>query len=122
MTAAAEIAALEERRYDAMIAADALVLNELFDDRALYTHSSGVVETKAEYIDALSSGRLTYHSIERKDQEIMMYEHTAIVKVGTKLEISNAKGNRTIHGQGTCVWTKVEGAWRFAAWHSTPVA
>jgi hypothetical protein len=118
---AAEIAALEERRYAAMIGGDALVLNELFDDRAIYTHSSGVVETKPEYIEALTSGRLKYHSIERSGQKITMYDNTAVVTVGTKLQISNAKGDRTITGQGTAVWIRESGPWRFITWHSTPV-
>jgi Domain of unknown function (DUF4440) len=124
MTSAADIAAitaLENRRYDAMIAADAAVLDELFDDRAIYTHSSGTTDSKAQYIESLTSGRLKYHSIERSGQEITMYENTAVVKVGTKLQITNAGGDRTITGQGTCVWIREGGPWRFITWHSTPV-
>jgi hypothetical protein len=118
---AADIAALENRRYDAMVAGDAAVLGELFDDRAIYTHSSGTTDTKAQYIESLTSGRLKYHSIERIGQEITMYANTAVVKVGTKLQITNAGGDRTITGQGTCVWIREGGRWRFITWHSTPV-
>jgi Domain of unknown function (DUF4440) len=117
----ADIAALENRRYDAMVAADGAVLDELFDDRSIYTHSSGTTDTKTEYIESLTSGRLTYHSIERTDQEITMYANTAVVKVGTKLQITNAGGDRTITGQGTAVWIREGGPWRFITWHSTPV-
>ena len=122
MTSAADIAALEDRRYAAMVAADGVVLDELFDDRSIYTHSSGTTDTKSEYIESLTSGRLKYHSIERSGQEITMYENTAVIKVGTKLQITNAGGDRTITGQGTCVWIREGGRWRFITWHSTPVA
>jgi hypothetical protein len=119
---AAEIAALEERRYAAMIGADGETLKQLFDDRAIYTHSSGVPDTKTYYIESLTTGRLKYHSIDRSNQEIVMFDHTALVKVNTKLHVTNPSGDKIIYGQGTAVWTQVHGAWKFIAWHSTPVA
>jgi hypothetical protein len=119
---AAEIAALEDRRYAAMLGADEETLKQLFDDRAIYTHSSGVPDTKAYYIESLTTGRLKYHSIERSNQEVVMFDHTALVKVNTRLHVTNPSGEKTIHGQGTAVWTRVGGGWKFIAWHSTPVA
>ena len=49
-------------------------------------------------------------------------ERESNLNVGTKLQITNAGGDKTITGQGTCVWIREGGPWRFITWHSTPVA
>jgi hypothetical protein len=54
-----EVRALEDRRYQATIDADAATLEELLGDALVYTHSTGRVETKAEFISAATTGKLT---------------------------------------------------------------
>ena len=61
------------------LAADAAALDELLADSLLYTHSNGAVDTKASFIDALTSGRLKYRAVRRLEADVKTYEHAAIV-------------------------------------------
>jgi uncharacterized protein (TIGR02246 family) len=119
--AAAEIRALEDRRYAATIAGDLEELDRLFADTLSYTHSSGSVDTKASYLESLRSGRLRYRSIERLDEAITVYDHAAVVSTRARLEITTGGVDRTINGQVTITWVRQGGRWWFAAWQSTPV-
>ena len=58
-----EIKALEERRYRAMIAGDAAVLDELCSDDLIYTHSKGDHDDKRSYLHKVGSCYFTYLEI-----------------------------------------------------------
>ena len=76
-----EIIALENRRIEAMIKQDTQALSEILADDLSYTHSTARVETKAEFISSLTSGRTKYQSIQRDDVKVRQYGDTAVVTV-----------------------------------------
>lgn len=119
--AAAEIRALENRRYEATVAGDLDELDRLFADSCSYTHSNGSIDTKASYLESLRSGRLRYRQMERLQEDITVYDATAVVQTRVRLHITAGGEDRTINGQATITWAKVGGAWKFVAWQSTPV-
>ena len=118
---AAEILAFEDRRYDAMVAADAAALDELLADSLLYTHSNGAVDTKASFIDALTSGRLKYRAVRRLEADVKTYEHAAIVGAHVNLDVTVGGTDRTINVRATITWVQTASGWKFAAWQSTPL-
>jgi uncharacterized protein (TIGR02246 family) len=117
----AEIRALEDRRYAATVAGDLDELGRLFADTVSYTHSNGSVDTKASYLESLSSGRLRYRSIDRLDEAITVYEQAAIVSTRVRLHITVGGTDRTVDARATITWVRHGGQWLFAAWQSTPV-
>jgi ketosteroid isomerase-like protein len=121
VTDAAEIRALEDRRYAATTAGDLATLEELFADTLVYTHSSGAIDTKASYLDSLRSGRLRYRVMDRLQEDITVYDGAAVVSSRVRLEITVGGVDRTINGQATITWVRQGDTWRFAAWQSTPV-
>ena len=117
---AADIAALEDRRVAATVAADVATLEEVLADDLIYTHSSASVDTKTVYIDKLRSGSLSYISIERGPADIRIWGDTATVTGQAVLQIS-AEGNaRQINISYLNVWVPIDGRWQMVAWQSTP--
>jgi ketosteroid isomerase-like protein len=85
------------------------------------THSNASVDTKASFIESLRSGRLKYRAIRRLEENITLYNDTAIISSHVNLDITAAGADRTINARATIVWVREDDAWRFAAWQSTTV-
>ena len=62
-----EIIELENQRIAAMIAGDEATLDAVLADDLIYTHSTARVETKAEFIGNVTSGRRRDVSVDRAD-------------------------------------------------------
>ena len=114
-----EIIALENRRIEAMTKLDTQALDEILADDLSYVHSTARVETKAEFIAALTSGRTNYQSIERDDVDVRQYGETAVVTGRAKFHV-NANGNDVrFQVRFTDVYAKRDNVWRMVAWQST---
>ena len=57
-----EILGLEDKRFAAMVARDFAALEKMVHDELLYTHSSGVTDTKASWLESMKSGKVKYKS------------------------------------------------------------
>ena len=114
-----EIIALENRRTEAMIKQDVPVLEEILAEDLIYTHHTARVETKAEYIAALTSGRTEYRSIDRKDVKVRRYGDTAVVTGHAVFHVST-NGNDIKHQTRFLdVYAKRDDVWQMVAWQST---
>ncbi len=110
-----EIIALENRRVEAMTKGDVKALEEILADDLIYTHSTARIDTKASFIEAISSGRSNYKSVERKDVEVRQFGDTAVVTGHAMFHVGDNKfGARFID-----VYAKRNGAWQMVAWQST---
>jgi len=65
-----EIIALEDRRIEAMTKGDVQTLEEILADDLIYTHTTARIDTKSSSIEAISSGRSNYRSVEREDVKV----------------------------------------------------
>ena len=72
-------AAVESLR-KAMIAADKSALDKLAAPELSYGHSSGRLENKAEFIEALASGKSGFSAIELSDQTVNVVDKVALVR------------------------------------------
>ena len=72
-------AAMEALR-KAMIAADKAALDKLTLTELSYGHSSGRLENKAEFIEALVSGKSGFSAIELSDQTVNVVDKIALVR------------------------------------------
>ena len=73
---------LEDRRYRAMIAADAAALDELLADTLIYTHSNATSDTKASYLAGVRNGKWKYRSIERPVEDIQVHGDSVVGLAG----------------------------------------
>src|ERR1700734_1756904 len=74
-----EIKALEGRRYRAMIAGDAAVLDELCSDDLIYTHSKADYDDKPSYLHKVGSRCFTYLEITHPVDRILVVDGAALV-------------------------------------------
>ena len=72
-------AAVEALR-KAMIAADRSALDKIAAAELSYGHSSGRLENKAEFIEALASGKSGFSAIELEGQTINIVDRIAMVR------------------------------------------
>ena len=93
-------------------------LAKLFADEMIYSHSSGLVETKAQYLEALKSGNQKYTSITHSDVTMKNFGDTALVvaKVNMKGTTKGVPFDNTLRLMHT--WVKRDGRWQLAG-HQT---
>ena len=120
MSSEKEILALEDRRYAAMTGRDFGALEALLHDQLLYTHSSGVTDTKATWLDSLKSGRTRYKSAQRSDLKVRLFGDMALVTGAGHIEAEINGQPRTLKLKFLNAWVKTPQGWKFVAWQSTP--
>ena len=108
-----------DRRIAAMLKNDFAALAALLDDALVYTHSSGRVETKAEFIDSLRSGKLKYVSANLDDLRVRIYGSTALVTGHARMTVESGSQQRVLEIRFLDVYLRRNGRWRQVAWQST---
>ena len=98
-----------------LLAADGTALDSLTLDGLSYGHSSGVVQDKAAFIDALTSHRSSFPSITLSDRSVSVIGDDAIARHVFTGE--NVAGGKTspVHIGVLQVWHRDGGRWRLMA-------
>jgi hypothetical protein len=76
----AAVSAVAEALRKAMIAADKPALDKLTLPELSYGHSSGRLENKAEFIEALVSGKSGFSAIDLSEQTVNVVDKIALVR------------------------------------------
>jgi hypothetical protein len=115
----AALKAADDERVAVILKADAKGLAAILSDDLRYAHSSGSVDTKASFTEAVVSGRSKYTQIKYDEREftfpaagMALMTGRAQVKVG---------GNDMVLSY-LAVWREEKGKWRFLAWQSCKMA
>lgn len=119
----AELLALEERRRQALIAADIDVLDELFDESIVHIHAPGVTHNKAQLLEHVAL-RHAYLDSTRGELNIRVIGDVAIM-TGPLVNRLRTKegGERTLGGVTTQVVRRGDdGDWKFVSFQMTPTA
>jgi hypothetical protein len=113
------VLALEAERARAMTAGDLAALERIFAADAAYTHSTGVTETRAEFIGQIRAGARRYGALTLRDLKAQP-AGTAIVVTG-KMDGSVVAEGKTIPLAliYTAVYVEREGQWQLFAYEST---
>jgi len=111
-----------DRRVAAMLKNDFAALEALLDDALVYTHSSGRVETKAEFIAALRSGQLKYVAADLDDLRVRIYGSTALVTGHARMTVESGGRQRVLEIRFLDVYLRRDARWRQVAWQSTRIA
>jgi hypothetical protein len=112
---------LEEQRYRAMLAADVATLDRLLDDALTYTHSSGVVDTKASYLAGVRDELWEYKSIARENERVVVRGHAALVFCRLRIDLLVRGAPRKVESNALAVWAGDGQQCRLLAVHSSPV-
>ena len=109
----------DDARVVATVAASRDQLGAIFSDDLVYTHSSGAVNDKASYVEAIASGKTKYISIEYESREFKAVAPGIVLMRGRCLIHSSNSGNSVEnHLAYLAVWREENGSWRFLAWQS----
>ena len=100
----------------AMLHRDRPVLNGLLSDDLLYTHSAGKLETKAEFIESIASGKSVTQKLEFGEPTVRIYGSLALVKV--RVDLWHSPTN-IVHMDVLHVWANRGGAWQMVARQAT---
>ncbi|ERM82325.1 hypothetical protein P872_18725 [Rhodonellum psychrophilum GCM71 = DSM 17998] len=100
----------------AMIDPSTEVLTQLTASNLSYGHSSGKIENREEFIEALVSGTSDFKTIILTDQTISFSgKKTAIVRHKLSGETLDGGRSNTVNLGVLLVWVKEKGDWKLAA-------
>jgi len=103
-------------------ASDVPGLSALMTDDLSWTHSNALVETKAQFIEAVRSGKYKYKSTTFEDRRVRLHGDAAGIVSGTVRVLVTADGRDIdIRLRFTELYVKQGGAWKMALWQSTRV-
>ena len=117
--ARAEVLAAEDRRYRAMLDADLATLDRLCADDLSYAHSSGVRDTKAEYLAKVASGYYVYRRIDHPVERVAVVGDTAVVVGRMTADLVVDGAEKTIDNLALAVWVRAGAEWRLLAYAPT---
>ncbi|MGY1631315.1 nuclear transport factor 2 family protein [Geodermatophilus sp. SYSU D01186] len=114
------VLAAEDRRYRAMVDGDLDALEELLAPEASYAHSSGVRDTKEEYLAKLRSRYYVYRRAEHPVERVEVSGDAAIVVGRMTADVDVDGVPKTIDALALAVWTRAgDGDWRMLAYAPT---
>ena len=98
-----------------MIDPDKVVLEKILHDDLSYGHSSGTIETKAMFIESLTSNNSDFKTIDLTEQTVKIVGKTAIVRHKLFAETANKGVASTAKLNVLMIFTKVKGEWKLLA-------
>ncbi len=113
----------EDRRYAAMLAADEAGLASLLAEDLLYVHTTGDLDTKVTYLDAVRTGLVRYRHLERSEERFAVHGGT-VLSTGRQVGLSIFQGKpRLVDSSYLAVWVADSTRhWQLAGWHATVYA
>ena len=108
-------AAVEALR-KAMVAGDKSALDKLVAEELSYGHSSGRLETKAEFIADVTSGKAGFSSIELSDQTVTLVDNIALAR---HVFVGASRRHGATKLSNLTVWLQRQGQWTLVARQAT---
>ena len=116
-----QVRGLEEQRYAAMLAGDVATLEKLLDDALTYTHSSGVVDTKASYIAGVRDKVWEYKTIARDDERVVIRGGCGLAFCRLRIDLNVRGASKKVDSNALAVWVEDGGQTRLVAVHSAGI-
>lgn len=121
----AQILQTESERYSAMVKPDYSVLEKLLADNIVYSHSTGNVQSKRQFIDDLKSGKMRYRKITPVVPIIRFYGNIAIVNGVADFEVTLNGADLQSRLAYTAIYflkgENTDRIWQLVSWHSSAV-
>lgn len=117
-----EIVAAEKAWAKAVMALDYAALDALYSDELIYAHSTGIVETKQQYLDKLKQGTQKYALIDHEKVTTKTFGDSAIAHATVRMKGSSAMGPFDNRLMLMHVWVREGGKWRMVAHQTTRLA
>ena len=119
---AAAVKAVEIARFASTVAGDSTAVGKVLADDLEYCHSSGVCETKAEYMEMMTSGKRKYVALVPTVNSVRMFADVALVSGTATVTVSTDGKSQDIHIGFTDVYVWRDQRWQMTSWRSTKFA
>jgi len=110
-----EVSAAVEALRKAMVDPNMEALEKITLPELSYGHSSGVVQNQTEFIEALTSGKSDFVSIDLSEQSITIVNNTAVVRHFLSAVTNDGGKPGQTKLSILLVWQKQKGDWRLLA-------
>lgn len=112
-----QVIKLNEQLMAAEVQPDIAFVDSVLADDYSHTHASGVVQSKAEFMEGLKSGSHGYALLDLSDVHARAYGSTVIVEGHVHIK-GTSMGKQTAEGHNLFseVWVQQGGKWYLAAW------
>jgi ketosteroid isomerase-like protein len=110
--------AFQSARFKAMVEADIETLDAYLADDLTYSHTTGWMETKVEFLSTVKSAKINYMSVTPRDVEVRIYGDVAVM-TGLS-DMQGAVGDREVSFtiRFLDVSRRVGDSWQLVAWQS----
>jgi len=116
-----ELLALESERARALMEEDHDSLARLFAEGLVYVHTTGLVQTKAEY-QAYAREAVRYLAVERGALRVRVLADGVAMMTGPQVNLLQKRGGgEPIRAEGfvTQIWQRGPDGWQIVAFHGT---
>lgn len=109
----------DDDRYARIMASDVAALGAMLTDDFTYTHNTGFIEGKAEYLARIADGTVRYSDGERLSHDTRIHGTTGIMTGHMRMKVHARDQLFQLDNLFLAAWLFEGGAWRLAAWAST---
>ena len=107
-----QVAAAVQTLTKAMIDGDKTALENITSDALSYGHSSGKIQDKAAFVEAIASGQSDFVTIDLTDQTISVKDKTAIVRHKLLAQTNDGGKPGNVSLGIMLVWVKEKANWK----------
>lgn len=115
----AAVKTAELARFKANVDADAKALGLLLADDLDYVHSNGDIDTKASFIESLTSGRRDYLSMTGDIQKVRIYGDVAVIRGLARVTVATNGKSQDLDIGYSDTWIWKDNRWQLTGWHSS---
>ena len=117
------VAAVEQRRIEALRTSDINALDEIIDAQCTHIESNGTSRTKAACLEEVAKRAFSFDLFEIEENHIRIFGETAVV-AGTYRNMVRVRGtpNPVKHAHHLRVYVNCGGSWKLVAHQATEIA
>ena len=115
--------AAEDARFAAQVARDVQRLDKMLDESLVYIHSNALVESRADFLESVGSGRIVYQLMQAEpDRQLRKIGRRQTVVNGiAKVEGIYSQRPFSMRLRYTAVYIRKQGRWLLNSWQSTRI-
>ena len=113
------VKAAEVARFAAVVAGDSKAVDKSLADDLEYCHSSGLCETKAEYMQMMTSGKRKYVGFTPTVKNVRLIGDVALLSGTAKVSVTTDGKSQEFEIGYTDVYLWKDHRWQMTSWRST---
>lgn len=114
-----QIMNLSKRKFRWMVEAKLDSLSNLLDDRLSYIHSNGSVQSKQQFMDDFTVGKLVYNSIQISEMNVRLYKKSAVVTGKGQINTTRDGNSSVTNLMFTEVYVDEKSGWKLVSRHAS---